>query len=127
MLRLFVCGEPLDGTRASTAVARDDARWEWEKGLSEKVAKRVGPKVGRLREERGLSQEELANRAGLHRTGIGLLETGKRAPRLVTFLVIAGVLEVEPSYLLEGIYRSPGIGGGEGRLTDEPPSEIGLT
>jgi len=106
-------------------VAEGDARWKWEKGLSAKVAKEVGPKVGRLREKRGLSQEELAHKAGLHRTAIGLLETGKRAPRLVTLIVIAGVLGVAPSYLLEGIYWSPGAESEEGHLTDEPPDEVG--
>jgi transcriptional regulator with XRE-family HTH domain len=104
-------------------VADRIARWGWEKRLGAEIAQVVGPKIGRLREASGLSQEELADRAGLHRTAISLLELGKRAPRIVTLVVIAGVLEVSPGYLLYGIYWTPGADGGEGHFTDEPPIE----
>jgi transcriptional regulator with XRE-family HTH domain len=102
-------------------VADRSARWGWEKRLGAEIAQVVGPKIGRLRAESGLSQEELADRAGLHRTAISLLEVGKRAPRIVTLVVIAGVLEVPPGHLLDGIYWRPGDGGGDGYLTDRPP------
>ena len=42
-----------------------------------------------LRQERGISQECLANIAGLHRTHISLLECGKRGPTLLTIEKIA--------------------------------------
>ena len=42
-----------------------------------------------VREERGLSQEELSNLAGLHRTHIYLLESGKRSPSMITIQKIA--------------------------------------
>jgi transcriptional regulator with XRE-family HTH domain len=50
-----------------------------------------------------LSQEALAQRTGLHRTAIGLLESGRREPRLSTLLKLSEALEVEPQRLLEGL------------------------
>jgi transcriptional regulator with XRE-family HTH domain len=104
-------------------VADRSARWGWEKRLGAEIAKVVGPKIARLRVEGGISQEELADRAGLHRTAISLLEVGKRAPRVVTLIVIAGVLEVPPGRLLDGIYWVPGDHGDDGHFTDRPPTE----
>lgn len=46
------------------------------------VAKRVGANIVAHRNRIGISQEELAWRAGLHRTAIGLLERGERVPRV---------------------------------------------
>ena len=47
-----------------------------------------------LRAQRALSQEELADRAHLHRTAIGLIEQGRRTPTLDTLKKIADGLEV---------------------------------
>lgn len=51
----------------------------------------------------GLSQEEAAVRAGLHRTEISLLERAGRMPRLDTVVRIAAGVEAEPADLLEGL------------------------
>jgi len=55
------------------------------------------------REQRGLSQEALAQVGGLHRTEISLLERGQREPRLSTIVTLARALELEPARLLDGI------------------------
>ena len=39
---------------------------------------KFGQKVRREREEKGLSQEELASRAGVHRTYIGMIERAEK-------------------------------------------------
>lgn len=52
-----------------------------------------------------LSQEQLARRAALHRTEIGLLERGLRQPRLDTIVKVADGLEVPPGALLAGLGR----------------------
>ena len=70
-----------------------------------------------------MSQEELADRAGLHRTAISLLELGKRAPRIVTLFVIAGALEAPPGDLLGGIYWEPREDDPDGRFTHQSPDK----
>jgi transcriptional regulator with XRE-family HTH domain len=45
-------------------------------------------------EQAGYAQEDLAHVARLHRTEIGLLERGKRDPRLSTLLLLAEALGV---------------------------------
>jgi len=44
------------------------------------VAARFGKNMAGAREQSGITQEELAFRASLHRTEIGLLERGGRVP-----------------------------------------------
>ena len=51
----------------------------------------------------GLSQQGTADRAGLHRTEVALIESGKRLPRLDTIVKLAGAVEVEPCALLMGM------------------------
>lgn len=54
----------------------------------------------RLRSERGLSQEELADRADLNRNYVGMLEREENAATLDTLEKLADVLGVDPSDLL---------------------------
>lgn len=49
----------------------------------------------------GYSQEELARRAGIHRTYIGGIERGERNPTLTMIHRLAKALGVSPSQLLE--------------------------
>jgi len=58
------------------------------------VPTRFAARVRQLREAAGLSQEVLAKKAGLHRTHISLIETGKRLARLDTVAQIAAALGV---------------------------------
>ena len=57
------------------------------------IRRRVGKAVQRLRAEKGLSQEELAHRADLHRTYISGVERGIRNPTVTVLEKIAGALE----------------------------------
>ncbi len=58
------------------------------------IQKRFGKRVRELRQEKGLSQEELAFRAKVHRTYLGGIERGERNPALKNIAAIAGALEV---------------------------------
>jgi len=53
-----------------------------------------------LREKRGLSQEELAKRAGLQATAISHFETGTRKPSFDNLRRLADALETTVDYLM---------------------------
>ena len=69
------------------------------------VAEQFGRNLFMARRRAYLSQEQLARRATLHRTEIGLLERGLRVPRLDTIVKVADGLEVPPGTLLRGLGR----------------------
>jgi transcriptional regulator with XRE-family HTH domain len=56
--------------------------------------------VRRLRESRGLTQEEFAERADVSATYIGFVERGDNVPTLTVILQIASALSISPSELL---------------------------
>ena len=62
-------------------------------------------RIKELRDQKGISQEELAHRAGLSRTGMGFLETGKRWPRLDTLMKVADGLNIPLDELLKGLHK----------------------
>ena len=63
------------------------------------IEKRFGVRVRALRMAKGLSQEELAFRAGVHRTYLGGIERGGRNPSLKNITTIAKALEISLSEL----------------------------
>lgn len=73
----------------------------------ELVAEAFGANLGRIKREKGLSLSEVAERAGIHQTHLGLLLRGKRAARIDTVVKVAAALEVTPGALFAGITWSP--------------------
>jgi transcriptional regulator with XRE-family HTH domain len=65
------------------------------------IRRQVGLNVQRLRQARGLSQEELAFEAELHRTYISGVERGVRNPTVTVLAKIAVALKVPPDQLLK--------------------------
>lgn len=61
----------------------------------------VGRNIRRLRRERGLSQEDLADEIGVHRTYMGGVERGERNLTLRSLERLAERLGVSPLSLLE--------------------------
>ena len=61
----------------------------------------VGRNIRRLRRERGLSQEDLADEIGVHRTYMGGVERGERNLTLRSLERLAERLGVAPLSLLE--------------------------
>jgi len=53
-----------------------------------------------LREERGWSQEQLAERADLNRSYLGEVERGRAIPSIVTVSKLAGALEIRLSSMI---------------------------
>ncbi len=58
-----------------------------------------GDRVRELRQEAGLSQEELAHKAGIHRTYLGGIERGERNPSLKNIAAITEALGISLSRL----------------------------
>jgi transcriptional regulator with XRE-family HTH domain len=56
---------------------------------------KFGAKLRRLRLERRLTQDQLAKRAGLHRTFIGQLELGRRGVNLAALPRLAQALNLD--------------------------------
>lgn len=57
----------------------------------------------RIRKEKGLSHEKLAELAGLHPTTLSLLERNKRQPSISTLFQLADGLGVEPDKLVDEV------------------------
>ena len=60
-----------------------------------------GKRIRTLRTDRGLSQEQLAELTGFHRTYIGMIERGERNLSLSNIGVFAKVFEMSVSDLLD--------------------------
>ena len=85
---------------------------------------RFGANLLRVRQARRLSQESLAELAGIQRTQITHIENGRREPRVLTLVRLAGALEVDVSILLEGIAWKPGGPGHGGEFVVDDPPEL---
>ena len=64
------------------------------------VNERVGLNIRRIREDKGLSQEKLAEIADLHRTYIGQIERAEKNIGIKNLEKIAQALGIEPVLLL---------------------------
>jgi len=71
------------------------------------VRRVVAHNLRRLRKAAGLSQEELAHRAGLDRTYVSGVERGVRNPTVLVLQDLAGVLAVRPADLLADVGEPP--------------------
>lgn len=68
------------------------------------IEKQFGKRVRELRLGKGLSQEELAFKSGVHRTYLGGIERGERNPSLKNVAALAKALGVTLSELF--LFRS---------------------
>jgi transcriptional regulator with XRE-family HTH domain len=66
----------------------------------------LAKQIRSIRVRRGISQEELAFRAGLHRTYISLVERSKKSLTVDSLARIAAALDVGPSRLLANAEKS---------------------
>ncbi|HUB06888.1 MAG TPA: helix-turn-helix transcriptional regulator [Myxococcales bacterium] len=69
--------------------------------LRNSLAHRLGVRIRRLRRRRAMSQEELAERAGISVSFLSMLERGRRLPHLETVVKLADVLGVTLSQFFD--------------------------
>ena len=62
------------------------------KEMKQQVRERIGNRIAALRKKAGLTQEQLADRAGLQRTHVGRIEAGRYAVTLEVVQAIAQAL-----------------------------------
>jgi transcriptional regulator with XRE-family HTH domain len=60
----------------------------------------LGRAIRAIREQQGVSQEELGLRSGVHRNYIGGIERAEREPSVTALARLAETLDVRPSDLL---------------------------
>ncbi len=66
----------------------------------DEIKKKFGRHLRKLREDRGWTQEDLADKAGMHFTYIGQIERGLRNPSLVNLERLAKALKIDAGKLL---------------------------
>ena len=64
------------------------------------IQKKIGEKVKRLRQDRELTQQKLAEKIKMDITTINEIENGRRNPSVKTINKLARALKVNPSELL---------------------------
>ncbi|QUS38848.1 XRE family transcriptional regulator [Tardiphaga alba] len=62
-----------------------------------------GKVLASLRQSARLSQEELAERADIHRTYVSQVERGLKSPTLIVLFRLASALETTPSRILKQV------------------------
>lgn len=68
--------------------------------MNKTTLEKFGDKVREERHKKGLSQEELASMAGVHRTYIGMIERAEKNITLSNIEKIAKALGIKPSELI---------------------------
>jgi transcriptional regulator with XRE-family HTH domain len=61
----------------------------------------LGVNLRDARKKLGMSQEQVAERSGVHATEVSRIESGKRDPRVSTVKRLAAAVELRPGQLLE--------------------------
>ncbi len=62
-----------------------------------------GQKIKVLRNDRSMSQEDLADSANVHRTYIGMIERGEKNITLITLSRLAVALNIDISEIVKGL------------------------
>jgi transcriptional regulator with XRE-family HTH domain len=95
----------------------------WEGGeMASNRPPDFGPRLRELREAAGLTQVQLAERAGLHPQGVVKLERGEREPAWSTVVALCAALSVSCERFLES--ASTGEGAAPGRPRKRTPADL---
>lgn len=61
----------------------------------ERVKKQILTSYINLRKERGITQQEIADRTGIKRTNVARIESGRNAPTIEVLVKLAAALDME--------------------------------
>ena len=75
-----------------------------------KLGAAVARRLRRFRHQSGLTQEELAARAGLNRNYVGMIEREENPPTVDTLEKLAAVLKIEPQLFFADELISEAVG-----------------
>ncbi|MEH2608807.1 helix-turn-helix domain-containing protein [Bradyrhizobium sp. AZCC 1693] len=67
----------------------------------DKINSKLGKVISSLRQAAGLSQEELAERASIHRTYVSQIERGLKSPTIAILLKLSKALKTTPSKVMQ--------------------------
>jgi transcriptional regulator with XRE-family HTH domain len=67
------------------------------------MRKVIGSNFARLRKEKGLTQEAVAEKSGFSQSYIGWLERGQRNPTAISIWMLAQAVDVMPADLVQPI------------------------
>ena len=68
-----------------------------------------GQRIAKLRTERGMSQQQLAQMLGVKRSVISYYESGDRLPSFDVLIMLSKVFSVTTDYLLKGQDKTRGL------------------
>jgi transcriptional regulator with XRE-family HTH domain len=66
----------------------------------------IGPVLKEAREKAGLTQQDLADRAGVHRVYVSMLERDEKSPTLDVFFRLCRALGVRPRTLVQRVEQA---------------------
>jgi len=69
--------------------------------MASTLGETVANNVRRARKERGLTQEELADRVGINRNYVGMIERRENSPTIDMIERLAKALDIDPASLLQ--------------------------
>ena len=67
------------------------------------TADSIGANIRRYRREKGVRQEDLAEKANVSTNYIGMLERGEKIPSLETFIAIVNALDISADMVLDDV------------------------
>jgi transcriptional regulator with XRE-family HTH domain len=73
-----------------------------DNSIDRKKLQSLGKRIKKVRGERSLSQEELAELAGVHRTYVGMIERGEKNVTVLSAQKISAALGISISELFKG-------------------------
>jgi transcriptional regulator with XRE-family HTH domain len=85
---------------------------------SKRLLKELGLRIRDLRRAKGLSQEDLADKCGVHRTFMGTVERGESNLSFSNIFKVASTLGISLSALFEGVDKDV-VSGGRGNALKE--------